>query len=239
MDVEEYIPLKNHYSYKDDSIIWNEEKIHKAFINAGTIEVGGAERRMSTAIFARGFVATHTSLHQPSSSTNSHQVSVLKVAKVGLLNRKETTLDIGKRPKAGKWRLWSVVLTSSQLLFFRDQSWATSLQEQMNHRDGRVLVPPVPLLKPDEILSLKGSIALHDRSHDKVRSGLTPFLVIRLTFCSAAHFSSYRAIIDLTFFGRLSRRMQMPGFHASTTRARSSPQVSLCALLVYRERTLS
>lgn len=174
MDVEEYLSLKNHYSYKDDSSVWNEENMHKAFINAGTIEVGGPERRMSTMIFARGFVATHPSLHQPSGSTNPHQVSALKVVKVGLLNRKETTLDIGKRPKAGKWRLWSVVLTSSQLLFFRGQSWATSLQEQMNHRDGRVLVPPVPLLKPDEVLSLKDAIALHDRSHDKVRSGLTP-----------------------------------------------------------------
>jgi hypothetical protein len=165
VDVEEYISLENRYSYKDDSGVWNEEDIHKAFVNAGTIEVGSAERRMSTAIFARGF---NPNIHQPLVSTNSQQVSALKVAKVGLLNRKETTLDIGKRPKAGKWRLWSVVLTGSQLLFFRDQSWATSLQEQMKHRIGSALVPPAPLLKPDEVLSLKDAVALHDRSHDKV-----------------------------------------------------------------------
>ena len=178
MDVEEYISLENRYSYKDDSGVWNEETMHKAFINAGTIEVGGPERRMSSAMFARGFVTSHSSLHQPSGSTDSpHQGSALKVAKVGLLTRKETTLDIGKRPKTGKWRLWSVVLTSSQLLFFRDQSWATSLQEQMKHHDGRALVPPVPLLKPDEVLSLKDSVALHDRSHDKVRSGLIPIIL--------------------------------------------------------------
>ncbi len=179
MDVEEYIPLETRYSYKDNSGVWNEEGTHEAFINAGAIEVGGAERRMSMfALNIGGFGATYPSIQQPLGSTNSpHQISELRVAKAGLLNRKDTTLDIGKRAKAGKWRPWSVVLTSSQLLFFRDHTWATSLQEQMKHRDGRILVPPVPLLKPDEVLSLKDSVALHDRSYDKVRPDLTPFIL--------------------------------------------------------------
>jgi len=104
------------------------------------------------------------------------KVPVLRVAKVGLLNRKDTALDIGKRAKAGKWRLWSVILTSSQLLFFRDHTWATSLQEQMKsmgYRDERILVPPVPLLKPDEVLSLKDSVALFDLSYDRFVSVLS------------------------------------------------------------------
>lgn len=175
VDVEEYVPLEKRYSYKGNSTTWNEKSMHEAFLNAGIIEVGGAERRMST-MFTRnigGFGTTHSSFHQPSGSANSPQrVSALTVAKAGLFNRRDTTLDIGKRAKTGKWRSWSVVLTNSQLLFFRDHSWATSLQEQMKHRDGRALIPPVPLLKPDEVLSLKDSIALHDRSDDKVRSDL-------------------------------------------------------------------
>jgi hypothetical protein len=64
--------------------------------------------------------------------------------------------------------LWSVILTSSQLLFFRDRTWAISLGEQMGYRDGRILVPPVSLLKPDEVFPLKDSVALYDRSYDKV-----------------------------------------------------------------------
>jgi hypothetical protein len=179
VDVEEYAPLEKRYSYKVNSTPWNEKDMHEAFINAHIIEVGGAERRMST-MFARnigGFGTTHPSLHQPSSSANSSRASALRVAKAGLLSRKDTTLDIGKRAKAGKRRLWSVVLTSSQLLFFRDPSWATILQAQMKHRDGSVLIPPVSLLKPDEVLSLKDSVALHDRSDDKVRSDFALFIL--------------------------------------------------------------
>lgn len=172
MNVEAYIPLEGHYSYKDNSGVMNEEDMHKTFINAGTIEVVGPERRMSTLGFALNFggiATTQQNIQLPPGPTYSpHQASSLRVAKAGLLNRKDTSLDIGKRVKASKWRLWSVVLTNSQLLFFRDHSWATSLQEQMRYRDGRILVPPAPLLKPDEVLSLKDSVALHDRSHDKV-----------------------------------------------------------------------
>ncbi len=145
--------------------------MHKIFIEAGVIEVVGSDRRMSTLGFGLNFggtATTHQNSRQLSVSTYPQQGSVLRVVKAGLLSRRDASLDIGKRVKAGKWRLWSVILTNSQLLFFRDQAWATSLQEQMRYRDKRILVPPVPLLKPDEVLSLKDSVALHDRSHDKV-----------------------------------------------------------------------
>ena len=179
MNVEEYIPLKNRYYYNSGE--WNEEDMHETFINAGTIEVGGADRRMSISVFALnigGFVTTHPSPHESSGSAYSpYQGSALRVVKAGLLNRKDITLDIGKRAKTGKWRVWSVILTNSQLLFFRDHKWATTLQEQMRYRDGRVLVPPVPLLKPDEVLSLKDSIALHDTLYDKVRPDMTPLIL--------------------------------------------------------------
>lgn len=182
MNVEQYIPFENHYSYKDNSGVWNEENMHNIFINAGVIEVVRPDRRMSTLGFALNFGSTgtiHQNNRQLSDPTySSHQGSALRVVKVGLLHRRDTSLDIGKRVKAGKWRLWSVILTSSQLLFFRDQGWATSLQEQMRYRDKRILVPPVPLLKPDEVLSLKDSVALHDHSRDKVGSCFTLYGLI-------------------------------------------------------------
>ena len=177
MNVKQYIPFENHYSYKDKSGVWNEEDMHKIFINAHVIEVVGPERRMSTLGFALNFGvsgSTHQNSRQLSSPTlTPDQGSALRVVKVGLLYRRDTSLDVGKRVKAGKSRLWSVILTNSQLLFFRDQAWATSLQEQMRFRDKRILVPPVPLLKPDEVLSLKDTVALRDHSHDKVGPCLT------------------------------------------------------------------
>lgn len=181
MNVEQYIPFENRYSYKDNSGVWNEENTHNIFINARVIEVVGSDRRMSLgfALNFGGTGATHQNSRQLSSPIYSpSQGSALRVVKVGLLCRRDTSLDIGKRVKAGKWRLWSVILTNTQLLFFRDQGWATSLQEQMKYRDKRILVPPVPLLKPDEVLSLKDTVALHDRSHDKVRSCLALYRFI-------------------------------------------------------------
>lgn len=153
--------------------------MHKIFTNAGVIEVVGPDRRMSTLGFALNFGGTGVT-HQNSRQLSPHQGSALRVVKVGLLYRRDTSLDIGKRVKAGKWRLWSVILTNYQLLFFRDQAWATSLQEQMRRRDKRALVPPVPLLKPDEVLSLNDSVALRDRSHDKVGSCLTLLSVAKI-----------------------------------------------------------
>lgn len=171
MDVEEYIPLESPYSHEGTSRLQNEEDIHETFSKAGTIKVGGVERRMSTSVFTLnvGGFSSPPNPNQISDHLYSpQQTSALKVAKAGLLIRKDITLEIGKRPKTGKWRSWSVILTSSQLLLFRDHMWATSLQEQMRERDGRTLVPPVPLRKPDEVLPLKDSVALRDRSHDKV-----------------------------------------------------------------------
>ncbi|KAF8269365.1 hypothetical protein EI94DRAFT_1660214 [Lactarius quietus] len=171
VNIEEYIPLENPYSYEGTSRPRNED-IHETFSKAGTITVGSAaERRMSTSVFALhigGFSSPSLTSSQISDHMQSpHQVSALKVAKAGLLIRKDITLEIGKRPKTGKWRSWSVILTNSQMLLFRDHVWATSLQEQMGDRNRRILVPPVPLRRPDEVLPLKDSIALRDRSSAK------------------------------------------------------------------------
>jgi len=197
---------------------------------------------MSTLGFALNFGATGvTQQNSRQLSGSPHQGSALRVVKVGLLHRRDTSLDVGKRVKAGKWRLWSVILTNYQLLFFRDQAWAFSLQEQMRCRGKRILAPPVPLLKPDEVLSLKDSVALHDRSRDKVGSCLTLSLypLLRSIFDSLTRFSLYQAIGDLSFSKRLGERTLIAGFHALTTRVPSRQQVSLCVPPACLERMLS
>ena len=172
--------MENRYSYQGTLGPWNEGDMHATFSKACTIEVRGADRRMSTSVFALnigGFPTANSSPHQPSGFSYSHQVSTLKVAKAGLLTRKDTTLDLGKRVKASKWRLWGVILTRSQMLFFRDHARAVGLEEQMRFRDGETLVPPVSLPKPDEVLSLKDSVALYDYPYDKVRSSSIPIII--------------------------------------------------------------
>ncbi|KAI0274709.1 hypothetical protein BC834DRAFT_1037375 [Gloeopeniophorella convolvens] len=171
VDVEAYVPRENPYSYEGTSGPWDEAYMHEMFLDAGIIEVGGPDRRMSTSVFALsvgGIPTPYANLHPPPDSVyHPRQVSALRVVKVGLLNCKDITLDFGKRAKAGKWRIWSVILTGSQLLLFRDHAWAINLQKQMASPDRHRLSPPAPVLKPDEVLPLKDSVALYDRSDDK------------------------------------------------------------------------
>jgi len=96
------------------------------------------------------------------------EIWMLKMAKVGLLDRKDDTVEGGKKAINRKWKTWSVILTGSQLLFFRDPSWATSLLAQHESPDGHVIVPQVSLFKPDELLSVKDAVAVFDKSYTKV-----------------------------------------------------------------------
>lgn len=80
--------------------------------------------------------------------------------------------DSSNRKTSRKWKSWSVILTGSQLLFFKDPFWALTLQEQMKSdsvnakRDekGQVLLPRVARFVPDEVFPVKDAVAVWDRS---------------------------------------------------------------------------
>lgn len=113
-----------------------------------------------------------------------NEVWTLKVTKVGLLlrkgfafaiisnsfsdPRKDDMLNGGKRSGNRKWKEWAVILTASQLLFFRDTTLATIelLQEQIG-ADGESQISST-LLHPEEILSLKDCVAVYDMAYTKV-----------------------------------------------------------------------
>lgn len=73
----------------------------------------------------------------------------------------------GKRSVSRKWKEWSVILTGSQLLFFRDSDMAPALMAQRISGE-QALRPPQALLRPDEILSLKDCVAVFDMTYTKV-----------------------------------------------------------------------
>jgi hypothetical protein len=71
------------------------------------------------------------------------------------------------------------MLTGSQLLFFKDTTWALVLLKEANDASrepgrpsmgtSKVLLPRMASFKPDEVLSIKDSIAIVDTSYSKVR----------------------------------------------------------------------
>lgn len=132
------------------------------------IEISSEARRTSTSVFAvsvGGFVAIPEA---DSTMATPDRDVVLKVANVGLLQRRDIALEGGKRAPTRKWREWSVVLTATQLLFFRDSIWAIHLQEQAAAGAEQLLMPPSSLLRPDEVLNIKDAVAVYDSNHGKV-----------------------------------------------------------------------
>lgn len=90
----------------------------------------------------------------------------IKLTKVAVLNRKDDLLEGGKKPSNRKWRPYSVALTKSQLLLFRDLSWSSTLLSWNNPPKK----PPISSIsfKPDEIISVNDALAVLDQSYNKV-----------------------------------------------------------------------
>lgn len=142
---------------------WSEDEVRNAFANAITLEIA-AENRPPSALFS---LNGPPSPFQGPSFENflpDKEFLTLKVAKIGALNRKDDTVDGGKKASNRKWKSWSVILTGSQLLFFRDPSWANIIEARSNG----VVPPHATIFRPDELFPLKGAIALHDSSYTKV-----------------------------------------------------------------------
>lgn len=173
VNVEAYVPTDNPYSYEGTAGPWDESVLQRAFAKASEIEVGTTDSNRVPPLFSIVIGGGSTSPAgtlgpHPDASHSVGQGWTLKVTKVGILNRKDDVLGGGKKAPNRKWKAWSVILTGSQLLFFRDLSWSTSLLGQSESSDGRVIYPHSIVFKPDELLSVKDAIAVFDKSYTKV-----------------------------------------------------------------------
>lgn len=168
--MDDYVPMENPYAYEGTAGPWDEAQLRFAFAKAGEMEVNCADHGLMSPFFGLGMGGGSPSplgsAGMPSES--SSDVWTLKVTKVGLLNRKDDILEGGKKASNRKWKLWSVVLTGSQLLFFRDSSWSTTMLAQTVPSDGHVIFPQQAMFKPDEVLSVKNAVAVIDKSYTKV-----------------------------------------------------------------------
>jgi hypothetical protein len=79
-----------------------------------------------------------------------------------LLTTDDTPVN-GKRPTGRKWKNWSVILTGSQLLFFKDTILALTLVEQI--RNAATSGVRMTGFQPDEVLSVKDCVAIWDRDY--------------------------------------------------------------------------
>ncbi|KAI0757099.1 hypothetical protein C8Q80DRAFT_1245438 [Daedaleopsis nitida] len=179
VDVHTLIPPESPYFYQGTLGPWNEDELQRAFALATVVEVAGLENRYATSPwFSLSVTGGPGPMFQnsigslPPVMPISGGMWIIKVTKVGVLQRKEDTIEGGRRALSRKWREWCVLLTGSQLLFFRDVSWAGSMQMQGERVNGHVLVPHTSLPQPDEMYSVKDTIAVFDKTYTKYANTL-------------------------------------------------------------------
>lgn len=177
--------MENPYSYEGTAGPWNEEELKRAFAKANLIELDATDNQRASPFFGLSVGGTPSPLMSslggfPESLPATGEVWTLRVTKAGLLYRKDDILEGGKKAMNRKWKPWSVILTGSQLLLFRDPSWATTLVAQSESPDGQVIFPQASVFKPDELLSVKDAIAVFDKSYTKVDFLLHPITAIYL-----------------------------------------------------------
>ncbi|ORX41011.1 hypothetical protein BD324DRAFT_654632 [Kockovaella imperatae] len=159
VDVERFVPVDSpfncHGTRPSDA-----DSLHNTFLKGALLPIISTKRKSSTASFIGNSSA---------GSTKREPDLVLRVTKAGLLSRKDEGPETGKK-LSRKWKAWSVVLTGSQLLFFRDPTWALSILEQTQRTSGTVDEPTVLStvvnFKPDEVFPVSQCIATYDESLD-------------------------------------------------------------------------
>jgi len=106
--------------------------VHRAFTTASTVHVTGIRSRRQYGDTASSVSAIHPISNDPG-------VFTLKITKAGKLGRKIDLLEGGKKATGfGRtWKQFGVVLSGSQLMFFKDLSW---FEDQSNANVSRKLV---------------------------------------------------------------------------------------------------
>lgn len=162
------MPVANPYTFRglvDDTTY---EVIHERFLRAQSVDLNIETSLVSPTFFN---ISTPT-LPLPTSSVDDEVVPayagcVVKLVKIGILNRKDDIVEGGKRAITRKWKGWGAVVTNSQLLFYRDASHVMNIHRQF---EGSADLPPPRLIlaRPDELWSLKNTLAVSDKLYTKV-----------------------------------------------------------------------
>ncbi|TCD63389.1 hypothetical protein EIP91_005597 [Steccherinum ochraceum] len=176
VQVQSYVPMQSPYVYRGTSDAWDEDELLRAFALASVIEVRAPDTVYPAPWFSLGVSGGPGPMSigggMPSAYPPGPDAFSLKVTKVGLLMRKDDTLEGGRRAINRKWKEWSVLLTGSQLLLSRDPAWAALIQGRADQANGELSIPQSLIPKPDELVSVKDAVAVFDRSYTKYRNAL-------------------------------------------------------------------
>ncbi|KIW14165.1 hypothetical protein PV08_06946 [Exophiala spinifera] len=141
--------------------------VHKAFVNSAVLQIVSARSRPDAFL-------SQATITNPVDA----QVGLVsfKVAKVGLLWRKDVKKKKAKRP----WQEWGAILTDSKLYFFKDVGWVKKLMGQYDahaktgSKSGPLIFkPPLSSFEPDALMSMDDAVALIDSSYKRHKNAFT------------------------------------------------------------------
>lgn len=170
IDVHLFIPQENPYSYEGTAGPWDIDQLQYDFAGATVLLLDGPNQWQDVA--ETYLVPYHPEEVDvpgcfPHVPTSLGTTCGLKIIKVGLLNKKEDISVGSKKATNRKWRPWTVVLTTSHLLFFRDLSLVPTLLPYLDSSHRRIKIPPSINFRPDVCLTISDSIAVHDQLYTK------------------------------------------------------------------------
>ncbi|EEB06933.1 guanyl-nucleotide exchange factor Sec74 [Schizosaccharomyces japonicus yFS275] len=143
--------------------------LHQAFLQAPSIQI--ISLRSQPKAFSCHFAP------DPANESSAPAIVHVKVFKVGVLLQR----DLKRKDIFASFREWGLMLTSSQLMFFRSVSKCNELLEQQRkhdmlardtdsasqHSDPLIFEPPVESLNADYVVPLSNLIAYTDNSNGK------------------------------------------------------------------------
>lgn len=160
------ITMEDPYSYLGTSKALDLQKLQRAFVNFGILQIISARSRPA---------AFESQATRDNPNEAPAGLVDLKVTKVGLLWRKAT-----KRKKArSPWQEWGAILTGSQLYLFRNIAWMKSLMAQQHAHLKQesslpvIFKPAIQEFKPDALIKTDDAVALLDASYNKHKDAFT------------------------------------------------------------------
>lgn len=164
---KDVMDTEDHYSSLGTALAYDANDLHTAFGKAGVLQIVSARSRPDAFL-------TQATITNPAEAQMG--LVSIKVAKVGLLWRKDLKKKKAKRP----WQEWGAILTDSKLYFFKDVGWVRKLMLQYDDyakssskRGTLVFKPPLPSFDPDAFMSMDDAIALLDSSYKKHKNAFT------------------------------------------------------------------
>jgi Sec7 domain/PH domain len=165
--LKEVMDTEDTYNSMGTASAFDANELHTAFTKAGVLQIVSARSRPDAFL-------TQATITNPAEAQMG--LVSIKVAKVGLLWRKDPKKKKAKRP----WQEWGAILTDSKLYFFKDVGWVRKLMVQYEEynksstkRGTLVFKPPLPSFDPDALMSMDDAIALLDSSYKKHKNAFT------------------------------------------------------------------